>query len=118
MRTVAGTLPPLAGLPCAVTQLTTSVFAAGNGTVVAPVCPGYVGTGSPTIGGVAPGTFTPARLTPSLLRKCTATFAVDALPLKTKSDAFVLPPEKYASFHDAIAKLQAYERRVVLLTKG
>ncbi len=35
-----------------------------------------------------------------------------------KLDKMVLGTEQYAAFHDAITKLQAYERRVVLLTKG
>ena len=35
-----------------------------------------------------------------------------------KLDKIVLGTEQYTAFHDAITKLQAYERRVVLLTKG
>ncbi len=34
-----------------------------------------------------------------------------------KLDKLVLGNDQYAGFHDALAKLQAYERRVVLLTK-
>ena len=33
-------------------------------------------------------------------------------------DKIVLGTAQYAAFHDALAKLQAYERRVVLLTRG
>ena len=39
-RIVAGTGPPAAGLPCAVSQLTTSVFAGATATVALPVWPG------------------------------------------------------------------------------
>ena len=35
-----------------------------------------------------------------------------------KLDKLVVSPEKYPAFHDAITKLQAYERRIVLLTKA
>ncbi len=35
-----------------------------------------------------------------------------------KLDQMVLPAEKYGAFHDAVTKLQAYERRIVLLTKA
>ncbi|MDB4954739.1 MAG: transglutaminase protein [Myxococcales bacterium] len=35
-----------------------------------------------------------------------------------KLDKLVLPADKYPAFRDAITKLQAYERRIVLLTKG
>ena len=33
-------------------------------------------------------------------------------------DKLVLDAKQYAEFHDAMAKLGAYRRRVVLLTKG
>ncbi|HSN29018.1 MAG TPA: DUF3857 domain-containing protein [Kofleriaceae bacterium] len=33
-------------------------------------------------------------------------------------DKLVVPTDKYTALHDAMAKLEAYERRVVLLTKG
>ena len=35
-----------------------------------------------------------------------------------KLDKLVVDNAQYGAFHDALAKLQAYERRVVLLTKG
>jgi hypothetical protein len=35
-----------------------------------------------------------------------------------KVDKLVIAPAKYPAYHDALAKLQAYERRVVLLVKG
>ena len=33
-------------------------------------------------------------------------------------DKLVVPTDKYGALHDAMAKLQAYERRVVLLVKA
>ena len=35
-----------------------------------------------------------------------------------KLDKLVVPTEKYGAFRDALTKLQAYERRIVLLTRG
>lgn len=35
-----------------------------------------------------------------------------------KLDKIVVSPEKYPAFHDAMTKLEAYERRIVLLTKA
>jgi transglutaminase-like putative cysteine protease len=37
---------------------------------------------------------------------------------EVKLDKLVLGTAQYAAFHDALSKLQAYERRVVLLTRG
>jgi len=37
---------------------------------------------------------------------------------EVKMDKLVVPTEKYAAFRDALSKLQAYERRIVVLTKG
>ncbi len=37
---------------------------------------------------------------------------------EVKLDKLVVPVDKYGAFRDAITKLQAYERRIVLLTKG
>ena len=35
-----------------------------------------------------------------------------------KLDKLVVPADKYGAFRDALTKMQAYERRIVLLTKA
>jgi hypothetical protein len=35
-----------------------------------------------------------------------------------KLDKLVVPVEQYGAFREALTKLQAYERRIVLLTRG
>ena len=37
---------------------------------------------------------------------------------EVKMDKLVVPSDKYTAFRDALSKLQAYERRIVVLTKG
>jgi hypothetical protein len=38
--------------------------------------------------------------------------------VEVKLDKLVIAPEQYAAYHDALAKLKAYERRVILLVKA
>ena len=49
---------------------------------------------------------------------CEATGQTVSCHDEIKLDQLVLDTTQYAPYHDAMAKLQAYERRVVLLTKG
>ena len=49
---------------------------------------------------------------------CEATGQTVSCHDEIKLDKLVLGNDQYGAFHDALAKLQAYERRVVLLTKA
>jgi len=49
---------------------------------------------------------------------CEATGQTVTCKGEIKMDKLLVPTEKYGAFRDAIAKLQAYERRIVLLTRG
>jgi hypothetical protein len=50
--------------------------------------------------------------------ECTAAGQIVTCHDEIKLDAIVLPAARYGAFRDALAKLRAYERRVVLLVKG
>jgi hypothetical protein len=50
--------------------------------------------------------------------ECTAAGQTVTCKGEITMDKLVVGTDKYAPLHDAMAKLQAYERRVVLLTKG
>ena len=49
---------------------------------------------------------------------CTAENQKVTCKAEIKLDKLTVPPEKYGAFRDALTKLQAYERRIVLLTRG
>ncbi len=50
--------------------------------------------------------------------ECTASGQTVTCKGEITLDKIIVPTDKYVALHDAMAKLQAYERRVVLLTKG
>jgi hypothetical protein len=49
---------------------------------------------------------------------CEATGQTVTCKGELKLDKLVIPADKYAGFREALTKLQAYERRIVLLTRG
>jgi len=54
----------------------------------------------------------------SYTHECDAKGQTVTCHVEVKLDKLVVAPEQYAAYHDALAKLKAYERRVILLVKA
>ena len=55
---------------------------------------------------------------PDVLAECEAEGQTVSCIGEIKLDKIVVPADKYGAFREALTKLQAYERRIVLLEKS